>query len=780
MVVFFTGACVLIIELVATRILSPYYGNTIFTVTSVITIVLAALSVGYYYGGKLADKHPSEKLFYSIILFSGLGVLFLHLLNLYVLPLLGYELSIITGPIISSVVLFFFPSFLLGMLSPFAIKLQLDRFPKQGTGSLTGEMFFWSTMGSLFGSISTGFILIPQFEISKIILAVALFLTLLGFLPMLKMGMSKKKAFRNAFLIFLAFFLMGTATGFAVKKEKVVYSKNGLYEKITIYDAMYQGQPTRFFEQDRSNSGAMFLNSDEHVDDYTKYFALYKVFNPNIKNALVIGGGAYTVPKALLAENSEVHVDVAEIEPSLFDLAVKYFRVPKTERLKNYTDDGRRLLHDTKKTYDYIFADGYYSLFSIPSHLTTQEFFAVAKSKLGKDGIFIANFIGDLSRRQPSLILSEMRTFQSVFPNSYFFGVNSPNQAGAQNIIFVGYNSDKKIAMKDPLIAESVIPVIRFLPLTQIDINRFELSAYPILTDDYSPVEYMTGKILKKTFSEKKEIDGEEILALIEQQLRYGPRSLNASGHKEVQKFLIAELRSSANIIKIQEWKDGNDDLMNIIARFSPEKKNRIILGAHYDSKKNADRDLFHKDGIMPGANDSASGVAILLHLAERLKNNKQLTNNVGVDIVMFDGEEGKETQGGDYTNWKPLGANYFAEHIKDVYQDNKPNSAIVLDMVCDKNLNIKKEVSSIKNAPTQTELFWKIGQTIDKNAFLDNTGYDLGDDHTSLNEIGIPSFLVIDFDYPYFHTTADTSDKCSAKSLETVGNTVLEYLKTL
>jgi len=141
-VVFFTGACVLIIELVATRILSPYYGNTIFTVTSVITIVLAALSVGYYYGGKLADKHPSEKLFYSIILFSGLGVLFLHLLNLYVLPLLGYELSIITGPIISSVVLFFFPSFLLGMLSPFAIKLQLDRFPKQGTGSLTGKCFF--------------------------------------------------------------------------------------------------------------------------------------------------------------------------------------------------------------------------------------------------------------------------------------------------------------------------------------------------------------------------------------------------------------------------------------------------------------------------------------------------------------------------------------------------------------------------------------------------------------------------------------------------------------
>src|SRR3989344_7026318 len=178
-VVFLTGACVLIIEIVATRILSPYYGNTMFTVSSVIGIVLAALSVGYYFGGKYADKYPREKVFYSIILISGLSVILLHLLTLFLLPSLGYGLSIVSGPIISAIILFFTPSLLLGTLSPFAIKLQKQYFPEKGIGSITGEIFFWSTLGSIFGSLLAGFVLIPQFGISQIILAVAIILIIL-------------------------------------------------------------------------------------------------------------------------------------------------------------------------------------------------------------------------------------------------------------------------------------------------------------------------------------------------------------------------------------------------------------------------------------------------------------------------------------------------------------------------------------------------------------------------------------------------------------------------
>lgn len=777
-VVFLTGACVLIIEIVAIRILSPYYGNTIFTVSSVIGIVLAALSVGYYFGGKLADKYPMEKVFYSIILISGLSVIILLLLTLFLLPSLGYALSIINGPIISSIILFFTPSLLLGTLSPFAIKLQGQHFPEKGIGSITGEIFFWSTLGSIFGSLFAGFVLIPQFGISQIILAVAIILIILGLFPLVKIGVRKKSIFEVILFSVIGILLISIFSAF--KSNNIIYSYDGIYEKITIYDGKYAGRPTRFFQQDRSNSGAMFLDSDELVFDYTKYYALYKVFNPDVKNAFVIGGGAYSIPKALLKDLPDATVDVSEIEPSLYELAQRYFRVAKTEHLNNFTDDGRRLLHDTSKKYDLIFSDVYYSLFSMPAHFTTQEFFKIAKDKLSEDGILVANLIGDLSRQEPSLIMSEIKTFQTVFPNSYFFAVDAPDKIGLQNIIFVGYNSNKKMDFNDPKITKDENPIIQSLGRKVINLDRFEFSKYPILTDNFSPVEYLTAKVLQKSFGQQKFIDGNEMLALIDQQLRYGSRYLSASGHKSIQKFLIAEMNALAQETKIQIWQytspDGQkQELTNIVGRLYPTNEKRIILATHYDSKKFADKDTQKQDQPVAGANDSASGVAVLLELARILSNSHHIPN-VGVDIVFFDGEEGEENQGGDYTNWKPLGSTYFAEHLSDIYENNKPISGIVLDMVCDKDLKISKEQSSVQNAPAQIETFWNIAKKIDGNAFRDQVGPEIRNDHTPLNQAGIPSFLVIDFEYPPFHTTNDTLDKCSAKSLETVASAVLNY----
>src|SRR3989338_7316234 len=112
LVVFITGACVLIIEITATRILSPYFGNTIFSVSSVITVILIALSLGYYLGGRLSDKHPTENYFYKLILYSGFSVFLLFILYQTLLPLAGYQLSIIYGPMIASLVLFLLPGFI--------------------------------------------------------------------------------------------------------------------------------------------------------------------------------------------------------------------------------------------------------------------------------------------------------------------------------------------------------------------------------------------------------------------------------------------------------------------------------------------------------------------------------------------------------------------------------------------------------------------------------------------------------------------------------------------
>jgi predicted membrane-bound spermidine synthase len=264
-----TGASVLIVEVLAVRILSPYYGNTIFTVSSVISVILLALSVGYWAGGTLADRRPSLEWFFGIILASGLLLLLFHALGALALPRLGAALSLATGPLVSATVLFLIPALLLGTLSPFAVKLQSVFVPGEGVGRVAGRIFFWSTLGSITGSLLAGFVLIPRFGINRILVSTGIVLFALGFVPL--MLLRAKRARLGASFVALAI-LLGTAWWtqtpvaqalLGLRESNVVYSKDGIYQKITIYEGEYYGRPTRFLLLDRSESGAMFLDSDD-------------------------------------------------------------------------------------------------------------------------------------------------------------------------------------------------------------------------------------------------------------------------------------------------------------------------------------------------------------------------------------------------------------------------------------------------------------------------------------------------------------------------------------
>jgi spermidine synthase len=458
-------------------------------------VVLLALSVGYFFGGKLADKYPKEKVFYSIIAASGACTIFLHILGVIFLSAFGYQLPMIEGPVIASLLLFFLQNFLLGLLSPFAVKLQAARQESVGIGAVSGQIFFWSTFGSIAGSLLAGFFLIPYFGVNVVIISVGFLLFGMGLLMLLKLSLMPKILLAAVLIVFsIAFTQTFLSAVHALSKTPLLYSAEGLYQKIMVYDGQYLGQPARFLMQDRNPSAGEFLHSDELAFGYTKYYILYKIFNPDAKEALMIGGGAYSVPKALLVDSKDIHIDVAEIEPSLFDVAKRYFNVPVTPRLTNAVEDGRRLLVDSPKPYDLIFSDAYASLYSTPSHLTTQEFFTLAKNKLTPDGVFIANVIGSLAPKQPSLLLSEIKTFKAVFPNSYFFAVISPESEALQNVIFVGNNSSKRIDFK--ALAQESNPIMKGLAAKQIDISAIDFLPYSLLTDDFSPVEYLTAKEL--------------------------------------------------------------------------------------------------------------------------------------------------------------------------------------------------------------------------------------------------------------------------------------------
>src|SRR3989344_3080648 len=493
--VFVTGACVLVIEILATRVLAPYYGNTIYTTSSVIGTVLAALSAGYYFGGKFADRHPRQQVFYAIITASGLLTIVMHITGAVFLPALGMLFSIVYGPLVASLLLFFVPAFFLGTLSPFAIKLHEKG--NETIGSKAGEVFFWSTLGSITGTLLAGFFLIPRFGINAIILGTGTLLGVWGLTGVLFFNQ------KNRLGIFLAMFgiLVGAWLAWHninPAQANVLYEKDGVYEKITIMDGQWDGRPARFLFQDRSFSAAMYLASSDLVYDYTKYYALYKLFKPDATQALGMGGGAYSIPKALLNDSPDMRVDVAEIEPGLYALARHYFNLEETPRLTNYVQDGRQLLKLNDKKYDAIISDVYYSIFSVPIHFTTKEFFELARSRLSENGVFVGNYAGYLYGQQPSFIASEIKTFQEAFPSSYFFAVNSPASDKGQNIIFLGINGEKTIDFNSPLVKNNPDPILKNLVLKNIDTAALDLAGNPKITDDYAPVEHLISKILNQ------------------------------------------------------------------------------------------------------------------------------------------------------------------------------------------------------------------------------------------------------------------------------------------
>lgn len=493
--VFITGAGVLVVEIVANRMLSPYFGSTIFTISSVISVVLAALSVGYYVGGKLADKQPLWSVFYGIVLIGGLSVFVLYWLQLLLLPTLGSLLPLTFGPLVAAMLLLFVPSFMLGMLSPFAIKLQQLSQKGQGIGSISGEIFFYSTLGSIFGSLLAGYVLIPHLGVRASLLGAAVVITILGIVPLLAMGANKRFLQKLCLLIGA-----GVLLSFFINPEhNTVYSHDGVYEKITIQEGTLQGRPVRFLYQDRSASAAMYLDSDELVYDYSKYYALHELLVPEVNRALVIGGGGYSIPKALLRDLPNASVDVSEIEPSLPRLSEQYFNLPKDDqRLKHFIEDGRRHLKETDQPYDLIFGDAYHSLYSVPTHLTTKEFFQTVHDKLQPNGLFVMNVIGSLDSVPPSVIFSEIRTLQQVFPNVYLFAVNSPDSQSQQNLAIAAHKNPETFDFAINKLQASDNEVIQNLAVHKVDLGKLDLTQYPILTDDFAPVEYWTAQLLRR------------------------------------------------------------------------------------------------------------------------------------------------------------------------------------------------------------------------------------------------------------------------------------------
>lgn len=264
---------------------------------------------------------------------------------------------------------------------------------------------------------------------------------------------------------------------------------------------------------------------------------------------------------------------------------------------------------------------------------------------------------------------------------------------------------------------------------------------------------------------EPPRFDGQRAYQHVIQQEQFGPRLPGSDAHAKTVDFIRAELEANGWQVNVQESQHASIPIRNVVA-YRGDPTPPILLGAHFDTRIYADQDADESNRLkpVPGANDGASGVAVLIELSRVLS-----MSNEDVGLVFFDAED----QGGiDGLDWI-LGSRYFVEQL--TYM---PDAVIIVDMVGDADQQLYYERNS--NQPLMEQI-WSIADSLGYgDRFIPQTKYSILDDHTPFLEAGIRAIDIIDFDYPYWHTIADTSDKVSPESLEAVGRTLVAWLISL
>ena len=270
--------------------------------------------------------------------------------------------------------------------------------------------------------------------------------------------------------------------------------------------------------------------------------------------------------------------------------------------------------------------------------------------------------------------------------------------------------------------------------------------------------------------------DAQRAFAYLEKQCEFGPRPPGTAAHRKTQAYLFAELQKYADTAVLQplqfQAKTEKLHLNNILAEFGKVGGETLLLAAHWDTRPMADLDATpeNRDKPILGANDGASGVAVLLEIARILKEHPPQRR---VIIILFDGEDY-----GGTTDEMFIGSRFFAKSMTTrLYQRWKPDYGILLDMVGDKDLQLPIEGFSWNANRQFAEVLWHRARELGLTVFQHRVGPRIMDDHVPLIQAGIPMVNIIDFTYPHWHTLEDTVDKCSPKSLEIVGTLVLSVI---
>ncbi|MDQ2051247.1 fused MFS/spermidine synthase [Natronolimnohabitans sp. A-GB9] len=429
--VFVSGIVSMGLEILAVRLIAPQFGSHIYTVGGILTVCLAALSLGYWQGGKQASTATNREMSWLMLATAVYIAVVIYASDL----LLTYTSTLALSPryaaLPAAIVLFGPPTYLLGFISPYAAELS----QKTGIGEASGHVYALGTIGSILGSALTTFALIPALSVDAI--GVLFGLSLVGAAIVLNApSLPRKPTLASIAVVVVLVAATGAGPVALDHRGDVVYQTQTAHQELEIVD---DGDVRTMYLDGARHSAVDLEDPDRHVFEYTKYFHLPMLMadDPDdVDNVLFVGGGGYTGPQDF-EERYDVDVDVVEIDPEVTAAAENYFGLEHGENLTSHVDDGRQFLQNTDETYDVIVLDAY-KQDQVPFHLTTIEFMDLVSDRLADDGILHANVIAAPSGSAAEFYHAQHETMAEAFPDTYSF--RTSDSSAIQNIQVVATN----------------------------------------------------------------------------------------------------------------------------------------------------------------------------------------------------------------------------------------------------------------------------------------------------------------------------------------------------
>ncbi|NUM25313.1 MAG: fused MFS/spermidine synthase [Candidatus Buchananbacteria bacterium] len=483
-IIFVSGSVVMVLELIGSRIVAPYLGTSIFVWASLIGIILGALSLGYYLGGRFSKTNPNLQFLGRTLLLAGLSILLITLIQKPVLTL-AMQLGVKTGSVVATLGLFTIPSIIMGIVSPYAIRLKTDTV--EHAGGVAGNLYALSTIGSIAGTFLAGFYLIPTFGSQQILFGLSITLILVSLL-------ANKNIF-SFLILLLAFNLLGFSS---LTDSKFVYESESAYNHIIVKDGVDKsGRQVRALYLATELHSIIYKDSTELASKYHQNYALDTLFKPDIATALSLGGGAYVAPQDFLRRFPDAKMTVVEIDPEVTAVARDFFGLKSNPRLTIRHEDGRIFLNNNQEKFDVIYGDAFASYYSIPFQLTTAEAVKKMHDALTDDGILILNVISGLDGDRAKFLNAEYLTIKQYFPQIYLFPVDFRDEANfdkIQNIVLIATKNSNRLSKEEMLNLANAnqVPYVNNLWEQQPNIKPTDR----ILTDDFAPVDYYISKFL--------------------------------------------------------------------------------------------------------------------------------------------------------------------------------------------------------------------------------------------------------------------------------------------